>query len=114
MSLEFNDDNNKPLSIDAKNKPIEFWIARNKNFKKESFEKINVTSLNHSTNTLFYQRKITMNVANISIHIQLKPLNLSSGYIIIFKYGDTPSWNSNTKYFDSFKVFCPSKGKIYF
>ena len=89
--------------------PIDILIQRDQNTQNYSFEYINATSIGFLSNTFLLQNSFKIKSINASIHIEIKPLNLSLGYLLLMKYGFMPILNSTHADYSSFKLFCPSK-----
>ena len=100
-SIEFSihDENGKEISVNNLGKPIEFWIAKDTSKPIEPFVLINSTISNQTNqtnqtnnfNSGFMQNGFKLSSAsNVSIHIQIKPLNYSEfnnkGYLSLLKF----------------------------
>lgn len=89
--------------------PIEFIIPRDSNLIIPPMNLQNVTSFNSIPhNQLFnlHYINITSNLP-ISIHFEMNTLNISLGYLLIYKYDTTPLLNSSINQIDSWILFCP-------
>jgi len=73
---------------------------------------MNVTNLSSTVFQNTYNQLLTTgfkpNTKNFSIHIHLKPNNLSIGYLIALKLGSNPILNSSYQSYDYFKILCKS------
>ena len=107
IGLSFYDQNMNDLEIIQTQRPIEMIIKRDPNIADYSFQYINISSFQLSSSFLKNAFYLTAN--NASIHIELKPVNFTIGYLIIMKLGYTPILNSTFADFTSFKIYCPSK-----
>jgi hypothetical protein len=113
IGLSFYDQNMKDLEIIQTQRPIEMIIKRDPNIADYSFQYINISSFQLSSSFLKNAFYLTAN--NASIHIELKPVNFTIGYLMIMKLGYTPILNSTFADFTSFKIYCPSKKRcLYF
>jgi hypothetical protein len=120
-SIEFaiyNGDNGNEIQVhNLTSKPIDLWISKDPNVPIDPFEYINVlndtlTSSNSSnkyileSGFLLIGFKLSNPKSNVSIHVQIKPpMNKSSSYLTLLKYGDNPLFATN--YYDSINIFCP-------
>ena len=107
IGLSFYDQNMNELEIIQTQRPIELIIKRDPNMAYYSFQYINMTQKELSSSYLTNAFYLTGN--NASIHIELKPVNFSIGYLFVMKLGYTPILNSTFADFTSFKILCPSK-----
>ena len=107
IGLSFYDQNMNEIEIKQTPRPIEMIIKRDPNMAIYSFQYINSSSFQLSSSFLKNAFYLTANSA--SLHIELKPLNATIGYLLVLKIGYTPILNSTFADFTSFKLFCPSK-----
>jgi hypothetical protein len=107
IGLSFYDKNMNEIEIKQTQRPIEMIIKRDPNMADYSFQYINISSFQLSSSFLKNAFYLTAN--NASLHIELKPVNFSIGYLLIMKLGYTPILNSTFSDFSSFKFFCPGK-----
>jgi len=109
IGLAFFDSNSNEIRITESLSPIEILIERDKNTLNYSFEYVNATSIGFLSGAYFLQNSFTIKSSNSSIHIEIKPLNMELGYLLVLKYGYMPIVNSTNADYSSFKLFCPSK-----
>jgi hypothetical protein len=107
IGLSFYDQNMNEIEIKQTQRPIEMIIKRDPNMADYSFQYINISSFQLSSSFLKNAFYLTAN--NASIHIELKPVNFTIGYLLVLKLGYTPILNSTFADFTSFKIYCPSK-----
>ncbi len=113
LGLSFYADSDKK-EIKVRNQyqqPFDFWIKRDLtgvNSFQTTFQVVNVSSGNMTLKGSFLNNGILLNGTNNSLSVQIKPFDLTLGYLIILKFGDTPVLNKSSNYFDLFKIFCPS------
>jgi hypothetical protein len=107
IGLSFYDQNMNEIEIKQTQRPIEMIIKRDPNMADYSFQYINISSFQLSSPFLKNAFYLTAN--NASIHIELKPVNFTIGYLLVLKLGYTPILNSTFADFTSFKIYCPSK-----
>ena len=105
IGLSLYDRNVNEIVITQIQTPIDLIIERDKNVPLNSFQYINTTQIQVSSFYLPNGFNLTMN--NASIHIELKPLNWSIGYVFVFKLGNIPIINSTYTDFTAFSIFCP-------
>jgi len=102
--------NNVPIctSIDH---PIEFIIPRDINMIVSPMVLQNVTSMNDNHNQVFnlYFVNITQSNSNltVSLHFEMHPLNTSLGYLLIYRFDDSPQLNSSINQTDGWSLLCP-------
>ena len=83
--------------------------SRDTSVSKQPFQYVNVSQIQLASDSFILQNSFNLISTNASVHIELKPLNQSIGYLFVFKLGFSPIVNSIQTDFDSFKIFCPSK-----
>ena len=114
ISLSFFDpETTIEIPISQIKSPIDMIIPRDKSVSNYSFQYVNATYLDFLDGSFFLQNTFNITTTNASIHIELMPMNISIGYLIVFKLGHLPIINISYTDFDSFKIICPSK-KNYF
>ena len=107
IGLSFYDENMNEIQIVDTQKPIDIIIKRDPNLPDYPFQYVNTTQLKLSSSFLPNAFNLTSN--NASMHIEIKPMNWSIGYLVVMKLGYSPIINSSFADFNSFKIFCPSK-----
>ncbi|CAF1129912.1 unnamed protein product [Adineta ricciae] len=72
----------------------------------------NVTSMNNTPHHLLFNLHYVdlsqSNGVSVSVHIEIKPLNPSLGYLLIYKFDSLPMLNSSMSQIDQWFLFCPS------
>jgi hypothetical protein len=109
IELSFYDENLNEIEIIDITKPIDIIISRDPSVSKYPYQYVNVSQIQFSSDSFILQNSFNLISTNASIHIELKPLNQSFGYLFVFKLGFSPIVNSVLADYDSFKIFCPSK-----
>lgn len=108
IGLTFYDSKANEIKITQSLSPIDILIQRDQNAQNSfSFELINATNIGFLPGAFFLQNSFTIKSNNASIHIELKPLNITLGYLLVLKYGLMPTVNSTSADYSSFKLFCP-------
>ncbi len=105
IGLAFYDSKNNDIPITDNS--IEVVIQRDSNLPDITFRYVNTTQLQLSSGVL--QNAFNITSTNASIHIELKPIDESIGYLIALKYGRSPIIKQTYSNFDAFKLICPSK-----
>jgi hypothetical protein len=108
IELSFYDENLNQIEIADTSKPIDIIILRDSCVSKQPIQYVNVSQLQLLNDSLILQNSFKLISTNASIHIELKPLHQSIGYLLVFKLGYSPIVNSIQTDYDSFKIFCPS------
>ena len=115
LSYSLYDQNKNEIEISKQQLPIKFWIPKDTKVQVESYKYINASQNSQNKNASnssfqllngFLLQGFRLSGLNISIHIQLKPVNKSIGYLILLKFGDNPI--ASNEYFDEWRVFCPT------
>ena len=117
VSLAIYDENSIEIPVRNLAMPMDFWIAKDPSVPVPSYKyikAINASQLNASRSLAYLNDSQVMNGfivtgiqltgANISLHIQLKPINTSLNYLVLVKFGDNPTLNN--QYYDSLSLFC--------
>jgi hypothetical protein len=113
IDLEFYDENANEIEISQSLSPIDILIQRDENTPNTSFEYVNSTQMGFLSSSYLLQNSFTIKSNNASVHIELKPLNLSLGYLVVLKLGYMPILNSTHSDYTSFELFCPSKSDLF-
>ena len=113
------DENSNEIPVNNLATPINFWIGKDPNVPITPYKyvnAINASQLNTSQSlaylndsqviNCFIVTGLSLNGANISIHIQLKPINVSLNYLLLVKFGDNPLLQNH--FYDKMNIFCPS------
>ena len=105
ISLSFYDENLNKMRI--KNvSPIEVIIPRDPTVTNTQYQYVNISQINLSNGSLFLNNGFYVSQTNASVHLELKPLNLSISYLIVMKLSSTPIVNSTYTDFDFYKMIC--------
>lgn len=106
LGLSFNDLNMNKVEVSLTTTPIDILIKRDLSVQTNSFNYVNATQIQLSS--FYLTNAFNLTTTNASIHIELKPLNFSIGYLIVVKLGYVPILNSTFNDFSSFRILCPS------
>jgi hypothetical protein len=118
ISLSILDRNGNEISIPTSfDDPYRFVIPRDPNVIIPSMTLQNVTSLNSTPHNLLfnlhYINIIQSNNLTISIHIEMESFNPNLGYLLIYKFDNSPILNSSINQIDGWTLFCPSSNIIH-
>ncbi len=118
ISLSILDHDGNEISIPTTgNHSYRFVIPHDPNIIIPSMTLQNVTGMNstphHLLFNLHYIQIVQSNDLTVSIHIEMKPLNASLGYLFIYKFDSSPQLNSTMNQIDGWSLFCPSNETIY-
>jgi hypothetical protein len=122
LSITFFDDNNQEISVQTTvNNSIEFFIPRDVNLIVPPMVMQNVSSLivdplinNRQFNLHFINITQSNSNMSISIHLQMRSLNNSLGYMLIYKFDSIPQLNSSLNNIDGWSMLCPNSKKTNF
>ena len=106
IGLSFYDQNMNEIEIGESQTPIDLVIKRDQNVQEYSYQYVNATQIKFSS--LLLPKAFNLTSTNASIHIELKPLNFTIGYLMAMKLGYTPIINASYADITSFRIFCPS------
>ena len=114
ISFSILDRNGNELSFPTlSNNSYRFVIPRDVNLILPPMTLQNVTSMNstphHLLFNLHYVDLSQLNGISVSIHIEMKPLNSSLAYLLVYKFDSSPVLNSSMSQIDHWSLFCPSK-----
>jgi hypothetical protein len=101
--------NEVPLRTNL-NHSIQFTVPRDPNLVLPSMTLQNVTSSNSTPHHQLFNLhfiNVTSNLP-ISVHFEMQPLNISLGYLFIYKFDSSPLLNSSINQTDGWTLFCPS------
>lgn len=109
MSLSLIDHNENELSFQTN--AMRLIIPRDPNVIIPALNLQNVSSMNITAHHLtFYLHYVNItSVLPISVHIEMHPLNESLGYLLIYRFDQTPQLNSSLNFIDGWTLFCPSQ-----
>ena len=114
IGLTIYDDNCKEISITKTNSPIKMLIQRDLSpLSESSYYYVNTSAIKLSPWQLYLDNTFNVTTKNSSLHIELKPLNNSIGYVMAIKLGSIPVINSSYADYSSFKIFCPGINLVY-
>jgi hypothetical protein len=113
------DGNSNEIPVNDLATPIYYWIGKDPNIPISPYKHvkaINASQLNSSQSLAYLNDSqvkdgfvlsgLSLTGANVSVHIQLKPLNVSLNYLTLVKFGDNPTLEN--QYYDKMNIFCPS------
>jgi hypothetical protein len=109
IGLSFNDENINEIDISNAPNPIDIVITRDPSVSQNKYQYVNVSQIKLTSGSYFLLNGFKIKSTNASIHIELKPLNLSLGYLLVMKKGFSPIVNSTYSDYDSYMLMCPSK-----
>jgi hypothetical protein len=109
ISLQFNDENNNEIPVKNSSLPLIAKIMRN-DYSNLKFNQINATEMNFTQQIMIS----SLNIKNLnsSIHIHLKPNNLSLAYLIVLKLDNYLIFNSTNQYIDYSQIMCPNSTSL--
>ena len=113
ISMALHDSDNNEIQIVSSKTPIDIVVPRDNSVFNQTFQYVNVTNLTISSTSYYMPSAFTISTNNASIHIELKPLSVFVGYVVILKLGYTPIVNATYSDFDFFNVYCPTSSGIY-
>ena len=119
VSLRLLASNGTTVPLNNLSLPIEVRISRDSNLIIPSMTLHNVTNQNISTirnnnrQFLLYHIDVTSSTTSLtsSVTFELKPDDLTLGYMIIFRFDGVPLLNSSINHTDGYEVVCP-KSKL--
>ena len=109
LSLFTADGNELVVRADADH-PIELIIPREPNRIIPAMTLQNVTSLANSPHRQLFNLHF-INITSqlpISVHFEMRPLNTSLAYLVIYRFDSAPQLNSSTTLIDGWTAFCTS------
>ena len=111
ISLSVFDQEGHEIAIGAKaSSPIEMIIPRDPNLRSLPMTLQNVTSLNDTVHNLLFNLhfvKLAFDYS-VSLHLQMRPLNSSLAYLLIYAFDRAPRLNRSVHDIDGWRLFCPS------
>ena len=105
------DRNGDELSIQTNlTHPIQLIIPRDPNLIIPSMTLQNVTAFNSTPHHQLFNLHFVsiLSPLPISLHFDIHPLNISVGYLFIFKFDSSPILNSSVNQIDGWTLLCPS------
>ena len=89
--------------------PIEITIPRDPNLNIPLWILQNTTSSPSPHNQLFNLHYINItSTRNISVHWEIRPLNITLAYLFIYKFDSAPQLNTSINLIDGWTLLCPS------
>jgi hypothetical protein len=112
LSLTFYDENKNEIPINNAKSKFEFVIPKDLSASRTSigYEYVNASNMDLADKNHFLPNAINTTVANISFHLQIKPIERNTSYVVLMKLGQTPVLNSTMQSYDYWEIFHP-KGK---
>ena len=125
ISYSIYDENNNEIPVSNQLNPLDFWIAKDSSVQIDySFKYIDVLNAQNQSQNENQNGSIIINGtqlingflvtgynltgANISLSIQIKPINKQLIYLALLKFGQNPFLNSTYKLYDYMNIFCPN------
>ena len=108
IGLSIYDEKLNEIKISNLKSPIDLIIQRDSNLPKFPYQYVNATQIQLSNDNFLLPSGIHIASQNASLHIELKPIDFTLGYLITMKLGQTPLVTRKTVDYTSFKIFCPS------
>ncbi len=109
LSVSLSDNKGNEIKIKNSSKLIDIWIPRDFNYIKNVAQFVNITNLlNNETNRQLFPIGFNKSTVNSSSHVELSPVKISIGYLVLLKLNMTPRINSTFQDYDYWKMFCPS------
>ncbi len=123
LALSIFDRDGKKISLTTTfDHPIELIILRDPNILLPPMTLQAITSLNRTT---AHHQLFNLHFVNIthsqsnhqltpSIHLEMRTLNTSLGYSLIYRFDTAPQLNSSIKQIDGWSLFCPSSQSSFY
>ena len=112
ISLKFNDENNNEIPVKNSSPPLMAKIIRN-DYSNLKFNQINATQMNFTQpNQQLMMNSFSIPNINSSVHIHLKPNNLSLAYLIVLKLNEYLIFNSTNQFIDYSQIMCPNSSSL--
>ena len=117
LSLTLTDEFGRELPVHSNG--IELIIPRDINLVLPPMTLQNVSSFvaDHTNNPQFNLHFISIAQLNpnisVSVHFQLRPLNLHLGYLVIYRFDDIPRLSSAINQTDGWSLLCPSSEGLF-
>jgi hypothetical protein len=117
LSYSLYDENSNEITVNNLATPIDYWIAKDPSVPITPYKyvfAINASQLNTSESLAYLNDSqvkdgfmvtgLALTGANVSVHVQLKPINFTLNFLTLVKFGDNPSLIN--QYFDALNIFC--------
>lgn len=112
LSFDFLDENGNEIPVHTTiDQPFELIIPSDINWIVPSMTQQNVSSLINDNNPFnLHFVNITQSNPNIStsVQIEIRSLNITLGYMLIYKFDNVPQLNSSINQIDGWSLLCPS------
>ena len=113
ISLSIVDQDENEISISTPlNNSYRFVIPHDPSVMIPPMSLQNVTSMNstphHLLFNLHYVSLSSSEDVSVSIHLEVRSLNMSLGYLLIYKFDTSPQLNSSISDIDGWSILCPS------
>jgi hypothetical protein len=113
IGLKFYNDKRERIEISSLRAPIDIWIKLESSLAQNgSFQFVNASNAIVSNSTHLLPNGFNVSSSNVSLFIQIKPVNPSLGYLIAVKLGATPYLNSTGGDYDFWRLLCPNSGNL--
>jgi len=111
------DESVNEIQVENVKAPIDIWISRDTSVSIEPYSfmnTMNATSITNVSSSLVYNQSsgmvinglmvsgFNLNGANVSLHVQIRPLQKQRGYLSLIKFGRNPTVND----YDFLNKFC--------
>ena len=115
ISLSFVDENENEMPVrTGSSEPIEVLVPRDPQLLVPPMLLQNVTSMNSTPhNLLFHLHYVNLSSAlPISVHWEMKPLNISLAYLLIYRFDHVPQLNNSVNLTDGWTLLCPTSRQL--
>lgn len=110
MTLYDSDGKEIPVTLpENTDERIEIRIPRDPSFVIPPMSTENVTSFNQTPHHAIFNLHF-VNITSdlpISVHIEMKPDNISLAYLFIYRFDQSPQLNSSIEVIDGWTLLCP-------
>jgi len=111
ISLTILDRNGNEISFATTvDQPIELIIPRDPNLIIPAMTLQNVTSMNVTPNNQIFNLHFIKipQTRTVSLIFEMQPLNKNLGYLLIYRFDNSPQLNSSINQIDGWSLLCPS------
>lgn len=110
VSLSFLDESSDEINVTNSSENYEFFIPRNPTIEVPQFK----NNFETRSDNFLKLSGLYLTKTNVSLHIQIRPVNSSISYFFALKKRSYPIVDKTSHSFDYSKIFCPKGNQIFF
>jgi hypothetical protein len=102
-----------PVQLPSQNDTIELFIPRDPNYHLPAMTRQNLSSFRHTSHRLLFNLhaiELPSSTLNhtFALHFELQPVNHTAGFLLVYRFDQSPQLDSSIRLLDGWSCLCPS------